>query len=162
MIIPNLVCVLFDPVIPTSSFNLFNYFLYLFYSFFYCPLGNSCLSTLELPGTVCPFNAGLYHQWVKLHPCFHILYLIFCKCVTSSVLTFDFRVQDHWMTECMVTKKLVYTCLTRRSDTSRHQASICARWTVDTCVEETCICLLLNIIESVDSISRDGPDMPYM
>ena len=29
VMIPNLVCVLFDPVIPTSSFNLFNYFLYL-------------------------------------------------------------------------------------------------------------------------------------
>ena len=26
MMIPNLVCVIFDPVIPTSSFNLFNYF----------------------------------------------------------------------------------------------------------------------------------------
>ena len=26
VIIPNLVCVLFDPVILTSSFNLFNYF----------------------------------------------------------------------------------------------------------------------------------------
>ena len=62
------------------------------------------------------------------------------------MLTFDFRVQDHWTTECMVAKKLVYTCLTHRSDTSRHQASICARWTVDTSVEETCICLLLNII----------------
>ena len=32
MIIPNLVCVLFDPVIPTSSFNLFNYFLYLYHN----------------------------------------------------------------------------------------------------------------------------------
>ena len=29
VIIPNLVCVLFDPAIPTSSFNLLNYFLYL-------------------------------------------------------------------------------------------------------------------------------------
>ena len=64
----------------------------------------------------------------------------------------------HWMTECMVTKKLVYrpTCLTHRSDTSRHQASICARWTVDTCVEETCICLLLNII-----LYNDCPSLVY-
>ena len=30
VIIPNLVRVLFDPAIPTSSFNLFNYFLYLY------------------------------------------------------------------------------------------------------------------------------------
>ena len=34
VIIPNLVHVLFDPAIPTSSFNLFNYFLYLLLFFF--------------------------------------------------------------------------------------------------------------------------------
>ena len=61
-------------------------YLIIFYTcyctFFYCPLGNSCLSAL--PGMVCPFNAGLYCQWVKLRLCPYYLVVIFCKCVIRS------------------------------------------------------------------------------
>ena len=60
----NLICVLFDPAIPTSSFNLFNYFLYLLLL---------CFILVTLPGMICPFIAGLYRQWVKLRLCFHSL-----------------------------------------------------------------------------------------
>ena len=53
MIIPttNLVCVLFDPVIPTSSFNLFKCSLYLFAFFLLMilPMLNVCMYVLHVP-----------------------------------------------------------------------------------------------------------------
>ena len=59
VIIPiNLVCVLFDPAIPTLSFNLFNCFYTCFCSFFYCFQYNSsymiALSTLTGPAREVP------------------------------------------------------------------------------------------------------------
>ena len=50
VIIANLVRVLFDPAIPTSSFNLFNYFYTCYYSFL-LPSGQF-MSFNTIPGVV--------------------------------------------------------------------------------------------------------------
>ena len=46
VIATNLVCILFDPAIPTSSINSFNCFYTCFYSFFFCFQGNSSLNAI--------------------------------------------------------------------------------------------------------------------
>ena len=91
VIIPNLVRVLFDPAIPTSSFNLLNYFLYLLLFFYLLPSGKFMSFSTTCHGLPGPFNAGLYCQWVKLRLCPYYLVVIFCKCVISSMFGRNFE-----------------------------------------------------------------------
>ena len=82
-------------LLTTVSLILFMYFLTLPSLLhpsiiFYCPLVNSCLSTLATWHMVCPLNAGLFCQTVSVFV-HQYLVVIFYKCVTSSMFRRNFE-----------------------------------------------------------------------